>query len=287
MGFISINWLGVELLPLMQVNQSQSQTQPQRQLLLLFVAYHPSSLEVQHLQRCLQALPSRIGYAVVVNDYCAGEPVDQLAMGADKFLVNFDNPGYGTAVNRLVADLDVIPPYLGILNTDLSWQPGTFARLLSWMQNHPEVSLSVPQILNEIGKVQKLCKHHPTVLGLFSRRFLPEWIKPIWLKRYDRWYVMSDYNYQEVFEVQYLSGCCMLIRSNAFISIKGFDEQYFLYLEDADISRSLASEGCCVHLPISSVVHSWGRGNYRNLRLLLVNLNSALRYFNKWGWKLW
>ena len=265
----------------------QASATAQRQLLLLLVAYHPSPLEVEQLQACLAKLPPEVGYAVVVNDHQPGEPVDQLAAAADLFLANPDNPGYGRAVNRLVVRLGPLPPYIGVLNTDLSWEPGSFEQLLAWLQRHPQVSLAVPQILDEQGTPQKLCKHHPTVLGLFSRRFLPNGLKPGWLQRYDRWYVMADQNYEEVFEAPYLSGCCMLIRSEAFRRVGGFDERYFLYLEDADLTRSLAREGRCVHLPVASVVHGWGRGNYRNLGLMAVNLTSAWHYFRKWGWALW
>ena len=265
----------------------QASATAQRQLLLLLVAYHPSPLEVAQLQACLAKLPPEVGYAVVVNDHQPGEPVDQLAAAADLFLANRDNPGYGRAVNRLVVRLGPLPPYIGVLNTDLSWESGSFEQLLAWLQQHPQVSLAVPQILDEQGTPQKLCKHHPTVLGLFSRRFLPNGIKPVWLKRYDRWYVMADQNYEEVFEAPYLSGCCMLIRSEAFRRAGGFDERYFLYLEDADLTRSLARDGRCVHLPVASVVHGWGRGNYSNLGLMAVNLTSAWHYFRKWGWALW
>ena len=260
---------------------------PQRQLLLLLVAYHPPMQEVEQVQACLESLPQEVGYAVVVNDHQPGEPVEQLAAGADCFLANSDNPGYGRAVNRLVSELGQLPPYIGVLNTDLLWQSGTFERLLSWLRKHPDVNLAVPHILDEAGKPQKLCKQNPTVLGLFSRRFLPAWLKPSWLKRYDSWYVMADHNYEEVFEAPYLSGCCMLIRSAAFRRVGGFDERYFLYLEDADLTRSLARDGRCVHLPLAGVVHGWGRGNYRNLWLMAVNLASAWHYFRKWGWKIW
>ena len=262
-------------------------SRPQRELLLLLVAYHPSPLEVEQLQACLAELSSQVGYAVVVNDHQPGEPVEQLEAGADCFLTNRDNPGYGRAVNRLVVRLGQLPPYIGVLNTDLSWSAGTFEQLLSWLQQHPQVNLAVPQILDEAGTPQKLCKHHPTVLGLFSRRFLPDVLKPAWLKRYDRWYVMADQNYQQVFEAPYLSGCCMLVKSEAFRRAGGFDERYFLYLEDADLTRSLARDGRCVHLPVAGVVHGWGRGNYRNVGLMAVNLASAWHYFRKWGWALW
>ena len=260
---------------------------PVRQLLLMLVAYHPSVREVQQLQASLADLPVGVGYAVVVNDHLPGEPVERLAANADGFLTNGDNLGYGRAVNRLVAQLSPLPPYIGVLNTDLTWTTGTFERLLAWLQQHPDVNLAVPQIMDEAGTPQKLCKHNPTVLGLFSRRFLPSCLKPAWLKRYDRWYVMANQNYQEVFDAPYLSGCCMLIRSEAFRRVGGFDERYFLYLEDADLTRSLAREGRCVHLPVAGVVHGWGRGNYRNLGLMAVNLISAWHYFWKWGWALW
>jgi GT2 family glycosyltransferase len=224
---------------------------------------------------------------VVVNDDHPGEPVDQLAPGAVGFLANPDNPGYGRALNRLVEQLGQLPPYIGGLSTDLTWLGGTFEQLLGWLQQHPQVSLAVPQILDEACSPQKLCKHNPTVLGLFSRRFLPDWLKPTWLKRYDRRYVMADQNYQEVFEAPYLSGGCMLIRSGASRRFGGFDERYFIYLEDADLTRTLARDGRCVHLPVAGVVHGSGLGNYRNLGLMAVNPASAWQYFRKWGWALW
>ncbi len=258
-----------------------------RQLLLLLVAYHPSPLEVEQLRACLAELPEEVGYAVVVNDHQPGEAVEQLADGADYFLLNSDNPGYGRAVNRLVLRLGQLPQYIGVLNTDLSWSGGTFEQMLAWLQQHPEVALAVPKIVDESGSSQRLCKRNPTVLGLLSRRFIPDWLKPAWLKRYDAWYVMADQNYQQVFEAPYLSGCCMLMRSDAFRRVGGFDESYFLYMEDADLTRSLAREGRCVHLPVAAVVHGWGRGNYRNVGLMAVNLASAWHYFRKWGWALW
>jgi GT2 family glycosyltransferase len=257
------------------------------QLLLLFVAYHPPLNDVQKLSDCLAELSADIGYAVVVNDYKPGEAVDRLRSRAVCFLANQDNPGYGRAVNRLIRELHATPPFLGILNTDLSWSAGTFETLLTWLQTHPNVNLAVPQIVDEQGRVQKLCKQNPTLLGLMSRRFIPERLKPGWLRAYDRHYVMGNQDYNTIFNVPYLSGCCMLVRSGQFAASGGFDERYFLYLEDADLTRTLSRNGRCVHLPVASVIHAWGRGNYRSLRLVVVNLMSAWRYFQKWGWALW
>jgi GT2 family glycosyltransferase len=261
-------------------------TSQDRHLLLLFVAYHPSQREVEQLQACLRELPPQVGYAVVVNDHHPGEPVEQLALGADGFLINQDNPGYGRAVNRLVVHLGQLPPYIGVLNTDLSWQQGTFETLLNWLVAHQDVALAVPQLLDTDGSPQHLCKQHPTLLGLFSRRFIPERFKPRWLRLYDRWYVMHGHDYSKVLDVPYLSGCCMLMRSSAFLAVEGFDEAFFLYLEDADLTRRLALLGRTVHLPEAAVTHHWGRGNHRSKWLTLVNFHSAWIYFRKWNIRL-
>ncbi|NQW39124.1 MAG: glycosyltransferase family 2 protein [Cyanobacteria bacterium] len=262
------------------------QPSEERQLLLLLVAYHPSQREVDQLQVCLAELPPKVSYAVVVNDHHPGEPVEQLAPGADGFLANPDNPGYGRAVNRLVAHLGQLPPYIGVLNTDLSWQQGTFETLLDWLVANHDAALAVPQLLDTEGIPQFLCKQHPTLLGLFSRRFIPERFKPNWLRRYDRWYVMEGYDYSQVLDVPYLSGCCMLMSSSAFLAVEGFDESFFLYLEDADLTRRMARVGRTLHLPEAAVTHHWGRGNHRSKRLTLVNFHSAWIYFRKWGLRL-
>jgi GT2 family glycosyltransferase len=257
-----------------------------RKAILILVAYHPSLGEVRRLMDCLSRLSDEIGYAVVANDYKPGEPIDLLSEEADEFLVNSDNPGYGRAVNQAVRrfqEKSCLPTYVVAANTDLEWKEGCFENLLSWMEVHPLVVLAVPQLLDENGEVQKLCKQNPTVLGLLSRRFVPERIKPGWLHRYDDWYAMADRDYNEIFDVPYLSGCCMLIASDAFCRVGGFDEQFFLYLEDADLTRQVARLGRTVHLPVVSVVHHWGRGSHRSKRLTLVNLHSAWIYFRKWG----
>jgi len=256
-------------------------------LLLLIVSYHSSRSEVSALSACLESLSHNISYAVIVNDANHSDPINELEEKSQLFLRVQENLGYGRAINRLYASLDRIPDYIGILNTDLTWEDGTFEVAINYLKNNKNVSLLVPRILNPSGEIQYLCKQNPTLLALLSRRFLINILKPFWLKKYDQWYVMRDKDYDSIFDVPYLSGCCMVIRTKAFVAIGGFDERYFLYLEDADITRTLSTTGRCVHFSRASVVHNWGRGNYKSFRLLFINLISAYRYFLKWGLKLW
>ena len=129
-----------------------------RDLILLFIAYHPSRKEVANLESCLAKLPTNIGYAVVVNDYAPGEPVDSLAPNSDKFITFQENIGYGREANCLFAQLDTSPPYIAVLNTDIFWNSGTFEHILLWINSNLNVGLLVPKILNERGEPQYLCK---------------------------------------------------------------------------------------------------------------------------------
>lgn len=259
------------------------------EVVLVFVAFHPQAQEVADLKACLKKLSNNINYVVVSNDHHSGEPVESLADDALLFIRNRHNLGYGRAMNQAavaIASFGIQPCYLGALNTDLSWQPGSLERLVQWLDENPHVVLVAPEIQNAEGETQKLCKQNPTILALLSRRFIPEKLKPAWLKRYDRWYTMADMDYKTVFDSPYLSGCCMVMRYSAFQEVSGFDETFFLYLEDADLTRRMGALGQTVHAPVTTVFHHWGRGNHHSLRLTLVNIHSAWIYFRKWGFCL-
>jgi len=255
--------------------------------MLVIVAFHPSLSEVNTLLHSLAALSSKIGFCVVANEYRVGEPIELLFNTADIVLTLSQNVGYGSAINRGVKALELPPDYIVGMNTDLSWTPGTFEGFLAWMKLNQDVALASPQILDLKGNIQYLCKTNPTFLALISRRFIPTAIKPPCLLQYDRRYVMLEHNYAEIFESEYLSGCCLIMKTEYFCAAGGFDQRYFLYLEDADITRTLSRFGRCVHVPLFTVVHAWGRGSYRSIRLMMVNIHSVYLYFKKWGIAFW
>ena len=259
----------------------------ERDLIIAFVAYSPSVADIARLHESILNLSPVVGYAIYVNGFSPGDCVERLFNGADLVVTTVGNVGYGRAVNALARRLEKLPPYFAAANVDLYWRSGAVEALLTYLREHPDVSLAVPAIQDEKGCLQKLCKRNPTILALASRRFVPALLKPPWLKRYDDWYIMCEKNYKRVFECEYLSGCFMVFRGDVFKVMGGFDERYFLYLEDADITRSASEYGRCLHLPVSSVVHRWGRGSHKSIRLSMVNIVSAWRYFGKWGFEWW
>ena len=239
---------------------------------------------------CLKHLPAEFQYAVVINDHRHGEAAEALLPDSAMAIVQRKNPGYGRGFNQIWrkwCNKHGVPALVAVLNTDLSWDRDGFEGMAHWLDQHSDVTAATPELRFPDGRRQFLCKRNPTLLALISRRFIPRRLKPRRLRRYDRWYTMRDQPYSQVFPSSYLSGCCLLMRGWAVQAVGGFDPRFFLYFEDADITRRLGGLGPTVNLPIATITHHWGRGSYRSGWLTLVNLQSAWLYFRKWGLKWW
>jgi GT2 family glycosyltransferase len=84
--------------------------------------------------------------------------------------------------------------------------------------------------------------------------------------------------------VPFLSGCFMFFRTSALKQVGLFDERFFLYAEDTDLSRRMHQQFKTLFYPKAEIFHVHARGSYKNFVLTLHNLKSAAQYFNKWGW---
>jgi GT2 family glycosyltransferase len=77
----------------------------------------------------------------------------------------------------------------------------------------------------------------------------------------------------------------MFLRTEVLKCTGLFDERYFLYLEDIDLTRRIQQVARNVFYPKVSIIHEHRQGSYNSLRLLFVHISSAIRYFRKWGWR--
>ena len=76
----------------------------------------------------------------------------------------------------------------------------------------------------------------------------------------------------------------MLLRQSALESVGVFDEQYFMYPEDIDLTRRIAVSYDTVYFPHVSVVHEHGAASRQSLRMFMIHAENMVKYFNKWGW---
>lgn len=194
------------------------------------------------------------------------------------------NGGYGYGHNYALANIVTDAPYHLVLNPDVEVHAGCLETLLAQMEAEPDIALAVPLILNTDGSVQELNKRDPSVLDLALRRFAPQQVLAMpWAKKRMALYVRADIGYGMPSEVPYASGCFMLFRRTVLDAIGGFDERYFMYFEDADITRAARALGKVMFLPEARITHGWQRGSHHNFRLMVCTLSSAYRYFRKWG----
>lgn len=186
--------------------------------------------------------------------------------------------GHNAAIRRAMADG---ADFHLIVNPDISFRPGTLTRIVRHLEENPDIGLLMPKTLNPDGSLQYNCKLLPTPFDLIGRRFLPK----AWMRRRMERFEMRGADYSRSFRVPYLCGCFMAFRVEVLREVGLFDERFFLYPEDIDISRRIyASRFRSVYWPGAEVVHAHAAASYRNLRMLGIHCWNMVKYFNKWGW---
>jgi len=191
------------------------------------------------------------------------------------------NLGYGRGNNLVVEQSD--SDYHLVLNPDLFVEPDSLTQALNFMTVNPDVGLLTPSVFGEDGERQFLCKRNPTLFIMFLRSFSPKWLRLRFKSMLDN-FEMRECNYEEVIEdIQYPTGCCMFFRTKPLKQINGFDPDYFLHYEDADIGRRMLRIARIVYVPGVRVLHLWGRDTHHSWKFRLVTIWSGLLYWRKWG----
>lgn len=200
------------------------------------------------------------------------------------YYYNNANVGFAKAHNLAISRCGVSDYHL-VINPDIYFEPNVISELIDYLENNQDVGLIQPKILYPHGEVQYLCKRYPTFFALFARRFLPKRFHFI-VQSYLDFYEMRDMGYDKIAEVIYLSGCFMLFRRKCLDEIGYFDENIFMYLEDADITLRMSKKYKTIFYPYVHIFHYWAKDSYKSFKLMLVNIQSAIYFFNKHGWKI-
>lgn len=200
-----------------------------------------------------------------------------------KYIFNNVNLGYGKAHNIALREAISSSQYHLIINPDISFEKGTLEKIVSYADSHSNIGLLMPKVLYPSGELQYLCKMMPTPFDLIMRRFIPEVLKPLFHQRLLA-YELKHKNFDEIMEIPNLSGCFMFLRCEALKTVGLFDEKFFMYLEDTDLSRRINSQYQTLYYPRVSIVHHYEKGSYKNYKLLMYHIRSAFYYFSKWGW---
>jgi len=200
-----------------------------------------------------------------------------------EYIHNNKNIGYGSAHNIAIRLSLKISKYHFVINPDILFNSTDIAKLISRIDCDDGIGLLMPKIIYPDGELQYLCKLLPTPSDLLIRRFLPSSIKRFLSNKLDL-YELRFSGYDSEMVIPCLSGCFMLLRVSALRDVGLFDERYFMYAEDFDISRRLHNKYKTIFYPKVTVIHGHAKESYTSIKMLCIHVFSIVKYFNKWGW---
>lgn len=202
-----------------------------------------------------------------------------------EYIHNPSNPGFGAAHNIAIKKALILKPdYHLILNPDIFFERGTLEKLSNFMDLNVDIGQVMPKVTYPNGEFQYLCKTNPTFFDLFARGFLPSFLKKMLKKRMDK-YEYKDHDYNEnIYDIPYLSGCFMFLRTTVLKKVGLFDDKIFMYLEDADLTRRFLEISRTAYFPDAHIYHHFAKLTHKKIKFKWITVESAIIYFNKWGW---
>jgi GT2 family glycosyltransferase len=191
------------------------------------------------------------------------------------------NLGYGSAHNLALRAAAGRTHYNVVMNTDVRYSPDAVCRLKEFLDRNPQAGMAAPKICYPDGSLQYVCRLLPNPANLFLRRFLP---RLAWTQRADYRYELRWWNHACVANIPYFQGSFMLLRTELCNALGGFDERFFLYGEDIDLTRRIHRVAETLYVPDVHVTHDYRRFSSRSLLGTWYGIQNNCRYFNKWGW---
>lgn len=194
-----------------------------------------------------------------------------------RVIENTVNLGFGKGHNKVIKH--VSSKYHIIVNPDIFISEDSIERSVEYLDFQPDIVVMTPCFYNVDGSLQYLPKKNPSmrymVGGMFENKLE-------FCKKWREEYTLKDIDVTEPIDVEFCSGAFMFTRVEALQSVGGFDEQYFLHFEDADLTRKLRKIGRAVYNPNIGVTHKWHRENKKINKSFWIALNSMMKYMKKW-----
>jgi N-acetylglucosaminyl-diphospho-decaprenol L-rhamnosyltransferase len=231
-----------------------------------------------YLPGCLRSLRAAGAAPRLVVDNGSVDDSREQAKAADPdhhWIDTGRNLGYGQGANVGVAATTT--PYVLVCNADLEVDPGIITVLSARLDAEAELGLVAPQVLNVDGTIYPSARTFPNLVDAIGPGLLGRGAPN---NRFTRRYRLLDWDHGDSARVDWVSGACFLARRRAWDSVGGFDQAYFMYLEDVDLCRRIGEAGWGVsYEPGASVTHVQGvSASQRPYRMLVAHHRSLWRY---------
>jgi GT2 family glycosyltransferase len=240
----------------------------------------------EDLRECLQSLLREEGsrlesgeIEIIIVDNASTDGTAEmvnLEFPQVKLLVNSQNLGYTKANN--IGINHSRGKYILLLNPDTIVHQGALQALIDCAESHPEVGIIGAKLLNPDGSVQRSARSFPDIgAGLFRNTFLGRLFPN---NPFVRRYLLVDFGYDEVREVDWVSGAAMLVRRDLIERIGGLDERFWAYCEDVDLCWRAWQAGYKVlFCPNAVITHKVGRSSDQRLVPSLIQHHKSMWLF--------
>lgn len=235
------------------------------------------------LRKCVDSLQSNGVPCIFISD---NSPDDRLRgfcseIKGVEYIHNNKNLGYGAGHNVAIREaMQMKSRYHLVINSDVYFGEGVIGKIADYMDENPDVGQLIPNLVYPDGRLQYAVRLLPSPVDLIFRRFLPVKLTG---KRNSRYCLMFN-DHKHPFNVAYHQGSFMFFRMSSLEKTGLFDERFFMYPEDIDITRRMHRQFRTMFWPEVTVVHAHRAASYKNGRMLLIHMANMIRYFNKWGW---
>jgi len=244
-----------------------------------------------YLERCLASLETHRGdieIDVLVIDNASRDGSHRRAVAAHpwvRLIENAENVYLSPAWNQGIRETRA--PLILFLNPDTEWWRGTLAAYAAVVRAHPRAGIVGPMVRNPDGSVYPSGRPFPSVADAVGHAFLSPFDPG---NRFTRRYHLEGWDRTTERRVDWVSGCCMLVRRQALDEVGWFDESFLLYGEELDIATRLRDGGwSVVFTPEVEVLHELGVSTGRSRRMTVMHSTSVYRYYRKHrarGWRV-
>lgn len=200
-----------------------------------------------------------------------------------KLIQGHGNIGFGRAHNLAMGQMG---EFHLILNPDVQLASDALKNAISFMQTNENCGLLSPYATWPDGERQYLCKHYPAIFDLILRGFAPKVIRSLFSRRLAKYELQDETQNAVYWNPPIVSGCFMFFRSSALEKIGAFNDNFFLYFEDFDLSFRSSRIVDTAYAPEVRIIHTGGHASKKGFWHIKVFIRSAFIFYANHGIRL-